>query len=252
MPVEPIKQRRLYQEVAAQLSRLIAAGEFKPGQRLPSERDLAASLKVSRPTIREAMIALELAGAVEIRTGSGIFVIDDHADSEGQDAGPGPFELIEARICIEGEAAAIAAERISEAELNGLEAINEEMADLTARRQSVEEADMRFHLAIAEATQNSALAAAVEQLWEFRARMPMWRKLHEMIWEIEQRPDWSDDRNAVIDHRDIVKALRSRNPAMARDVMQGHLKRVREVLLKASELDAVDIEFAGAAPATED
>ena len=75
MKVEAVKVRRLYLEVAGQIETLIRSGEIKPGERLPSERDLAASFEVSRPTIREAMIALEIAGLVEIRTGSGIYAL---------------------------------------------------------------------------------------------------------------------------------------------------------------------------------
>lgn len=242
MPVEPIKTRRLYQEVADQLSRLIAQGEFRPGQRLPSERDLAISLQVSRPTIREAMIALEIAGTIEIRTGSGIFVLDNTTPQTGQDIGPGPFELMQARIHIEGEAAAIAAAQISDLELEALSRANMEMEQLVAKHKPADEIDMKFHQMIGQATRNSAMAAAVDQLWQFRARMPMWSKLHEIIREIEKRRDWTDDRRAVMDHREIIEALRTRSPAKARRAMQAHLKRVRNVLMTASKLDLITIE----------
>lgn len=251
MPVEPIKPRRLYQEVADQLSRLIDQGEFRPGERLPSERDLAASLQVSRPTIREAMIALEIAGVIEIRTGSGIFVLDSSKSETGQDIGPGPFELMEARIHIEGEAAAIAAPKISDVELEALVKANSEMETLAERHLPSEEADMRFHQIIGRATQNSAMAAAVDQLWEFRARMPMWRKLHEVIREIEKRRDWSDDHRAVMDHRGIIDALRTRDADTARRAMQAHLKRVSSVLMAGSELDLINIEPESALSAKE-
>ncbi|PLX37361.1 MAG: GntR family transcriptional regulator [Hyphomicrobiales bacterium] len=242
MPVEPIKPRRLYQEVADQLTRLIAKGEYKPGGRLPAERELAASLQVSRPTIREAMIALELAGVIEIRTGSGIFVRGDAAPSARKDTGPGPFELMEARLHIEGEAAAIAARNISDLELEELTQANRRMERLAAGHRPAETTDRQFHRIIARATRNSAMAAAVEQLWEFRARMPMWRKLHEVIREIEKRRDWSDDSLAVMDHRDIIAALAARDPDGARRAMQAHLKRVTGVLMAASELDLINIK----------
>ena len=74
MPVVPIRPKRLYREVADQITSLIAKEEFHPGQRLPAERELAVSLDVSRPTIREAMIALEIAGVINIRPGAGNFV----------------------------------------------------------------------------------------------------------------------------------------------------------------------------------
>ena len=81
MPIQPIDSRRLYEQVADQIGALIRSGEFRPGQRLPAERDLAKSLSVSRPVVREAMIALEIAGLVEVRTGSGAYVREQRAGS---------------------------------------------------------------------------------------------------------------------------------------------------------------------------
>ena len=106
MKVEAVKVRRLYLEVAGQIETLIRSGEIKPGERLPSERDLAASFEVSRPTIREAMIALEIAGLVEIRTGSGIYALPLKQSPEAItiDDVPGPFEVLEARLLIETDA----------------------------------------------------------------------------------------------------------------------------------------------------
>ncbi|MBB4301003.1 GntR family transcriptional repressor for pyruvate dehydrogenase complex [Rhodobium orientis] len=251
MPVEPIKPRRLYQEVADQLSRLIAGGEFKPGSRLPSERDLAQSLQVSRPTIREAMIALEIAGAIEIRTGSGVFVRDPAQSAAEADIGPGPFELMEARIHIEGEAAAIAAERLTDLDRTALEKALHEMERLAERQQSIEEADREFHQIIGRATRNSAMAAAVDQLWAFRARMPMWGKLHELIGEIKKHRDWNDDLSAVTDHRAIIEAFDTGDPQKARAAMQAHLRRVSDVLMTASELDLIQLNDKAAPAARE-
>ena len=87
MPIEPIDSQRLYERVADQIGALIHSGEFLPGQRLPAERDLARILGVSRPVVREAMIALEIAGLVEVRTGAGAFVRDQSADRPAPEAG---------------------------------------------------------------------------------------------------------------------------------------------------------------------
>ena len=76
MPFQAVATQRLYEQVAGQVTDLVARGEFKPGDRLPPERDLAKLLGVSRPTVREAMIALEIAGLVEVRVGAGAFVTD--------------------------------------------------------------------------------------------------------------------------------------------------------------------------------
>src|SRR6478752_2735842 len=86
MPFQAVATQRLYEQVAGQVTDLVARGEFKPGDRLPPERDLAKLLGVSRPTVREAMIALEMAGLVEVRVGAGTFVTDK---AEGSGASNG-------------------------------------------------------------------------------------------------------------------------------------------------------------------
>src|SRR5882757_9470367 len=113
---------RLYERVAQDIAGKIAAGVHAVGRRLPSERDLAQAYTVSRPTIREAIIALELDGLVEVRLGSGVYVTARLP--RGGEAGAmdvGPFELLEARRAIEGESAALAAALISDEQLRELQ-----------------------------------------------------------------------------------------------------------------------------------
>src|ERR1700684_1410205 len=142
--------RQLYQQVASTSMAAIMAGTYKPGQRLPSERDLAVSFKVSRPTIREAMIALEIRGLVEARQGSGIYITDHPPAQIGaDDLDIGAFELTEARRLFEGEAVALAATIITEEQLQEIEAILEDMVKENNRKQTGEMADRRFHVAIA-------------------------------------------------------------------------------------------------------
>jgi DNA-binding FadR family transcriptional regulator len=96
MPFQPIDSR-LYEQVADQ----IGGGEFLPGQRLPAERDLAKMLAVSRPVVREAMIALEIGGLIEVRTGSGAFVREKPAEpAEMVNSGHSPSDILSARICV--------------------------------------------------------------------------------------------------------------------------------------------------------
>ena len=114
MKLQAIKASRLYVQVAQQLSALVNDGVIKAGERLPSERDLAEKLNVSRPTIREAMIALELSGIIEIRTGSGIFVTQKKPRLTIDDRGIGPFEILEIRKILEAEACAVAVCRLGE------------------------------------------------------------------------------------------------------------------------------------------
>ena len=109
MPLQLVEPRRLYRQIADQIAGLIAAGEFPPGSRLPAERELAAKLGVSRASVREAIISLEIGGLVEVRVGTGIFVTAKQRPEVDRDAGPGPFELLNARKLVEGEIAALAA-----------------------------------------------------------------------------------------------------------------------------------------------
>src|SRR6266540_59264 len=110
MPFQAVATQRLYEQVAGQVTDLVARGEFKPGDRLPPERDLAKLLGVSRPTVREAMIALEMAGLVEVRVGSGTFVTDNAEPKTNghlfDRVGNSPLELVGARRMIEPEVAA--------------------------------------------------------------------------------------------------------------------------------------------------
>jgi GntR family hexuronate regulon transcriptional repressor len=110
--------KKLYQQVANAVEADIRSGKFAPGQRVPSERDLAEQFGVSRPTVREAMLALEIRGLIEARHGSGIYVAEPGPlAAETADLDIGAFELTEARALFEGEAAALAATTISEDEL---------------------------------------------------------------------------------------------------------------------------------------
>ncbi|WP_420346739.1 FadR/GntR family transcriptional regulator [Pelagibius sp.] len=246
MPVEAIQTKRLFQQVFEQLAKLIAAGEFPKGERLPAERDLARQLGVSRATVREAMIALELSGLVEVRVGSGIFVVATErqgtrpAASEPGGADPvpelglGPFELIEARRLIEGQVAYLAAQQIQNSDFAALEASLSLMAEEHRSGFQTENGDRSFHVAIARATRNNALIKMVELLWDLREASPLWAKLHERVRAAQVRPASLDD------HMRVLDALRAGDPMRARETMDAHLRRVADDLLRISEA-----EFAG-------
>jgi GntR family transcriptional repressor for pyruvate dehydrogenase complex len=212
-------------QVADQLLALIKAGTFKPGQSLPSERDLARQFGVSRPTIREAMIAMEISGVVEVRSGSGVYVLKPPADLQQLADDPGPFEILEARRLIEGEACALAAQRISKQQLGELAGLLDQMQQENRRDQAAEEADQRFHCLIANASGNSALHATVVWLWEMRNKSEISTRFHQRIRAEGIKP-------IIEDHRSILKALRRRDGGAAREAMHNHLQRVVEHLLE--------------------
>ncbi|MGA2188923.1 MAG: FadR/GntR family transcriptional regulator [Steroidobacteraceae bacterium] len=226
--------RKLYQQVASTIMACIASGKYKPGERLPSERDLAAAFKVSRPTIREAMIALEIRGFAEARHGSGIYVSGQlPAQESAGDLDIGAFELTEARRLFEGEAAALAATIITEECLEELRVIVGEMADENARNAQDWTADRRFHVAIARATRNSAIAQVIESLLDMRHKSPLCVYMLERARRVGVQP-------RVSEHRRILVALGKHDPRAARNAMRDHLARVIQDLLAATEPDALD------------
>jgi GntR family transcriptional repressor for pyruvate dehydrogenase complex len=224
---------RLYQELARNLLDELASGAYAVGDRLPAERELAQQYNVSRPTVREAIIALEVQGLVDVRVGSGAYV----KRLPGKEDKPGfnisAFELTEARLMIEGEAAALAATQISDEEIAELGSLVEAIAHENDNPQGTERADRKFHLAIARATRNTAIFNAIEQLWGLRATSPEAALLHEKARTANVKP-------VVDEHTAILEALRQRNPAAARAAMRTHLSAVLDALLFATEEKALE------------
>jgi DNA-binding FadR family transcriptional regulator len=224
---------RLYDRVAKGVAAKIADGEFAVGERLPSERELALAYGVSRPTVREAVFALELDGLVEVRKGVGVFAIArSPRGGEAAVTDIGPFELLEARRAFEGEACAIAASRIRDQDVEELEKLVQEI-DFSGDLLAAEDADRRFHIKIAEITGNSAMHAVVEMLWEARDRSPQYRLLTDKAHEARVVPREDE-------HAKILDALRSRDPAKARSVMRAHITGVVDSLLRATEVHELE------------
>lgn len=232
MPLQALEPRRLYRQIADQIRDLIVAGEFARGARLPAERDIAAQLGVSRTSVREALIALELGGLVEVRGGSGIYVTMAAGLAqplfEGSDAGPGPFELLRARRLVEGEIAALAAETIDDAALATLNGSIEALEAGARDPIACDLADRLFHLRIAEATHNSALVQTVRVYWDQR-RGPMWKKA------VDHFHTPALLRQVIADHRAIIAALGTHDPAAARAAMHAHLERVEQEFARGWE-----------------
>src|SRR5687767_9743004 len=218
MPLQTIDNRRLYRQIADQLAELIEGGEYKPGQRLPPERDLAKQLGVSRPSVREALIALEVEGYVEVRMGSGVYVAEGRvaAGASRRDADSGPFELIRARWMIESECAALAAKSATKPQVKAIEEAVDAMEAARDKGVMPLEHDRDFHLRIAEATGNSALVLVVETLWDQRAS-PLFRRLEHhydtpALWSV-----------AIQEHRDIAAAIARHDAGAARSAMRRHM-----------------------------
>jgi len=210
---------RLYRVVSGRIEALIREEDIKPGERLPAERDLAAKLGVSRTSLREALIALELGGVVEVRGGSGVYVSEQAAQKSVRPAaGPGPFEVLAARRMVEVEVAALAAKNATPAAVDAILVAVEQMEQNQDNRGENESADRDFHLAIARAAGNSALVGVIEYLWNQRGSL--WHKLTEHFQTEELR------QQTLLDHRAILTAIASQDVAGARTAMRAHLDRV--------------------------
>lgn len=231
MPIEAISSKRLYRQIADQLAELVRKGEFKPGDRLPSERDLSQQFNVSRASVREALIALEIDGLVDVRVGLGVFVnAAPAANSQTAALGePGPFEVLSARYLIEGETAALAARDGSAKDHARIRETLQLMTDEIGSTGVGLNADALFHLRIAEASGNSALVHLVHQLWNFRYSA-MFRKLDEHFDSPQRHHE------AIEEHRKLVEAIEARDAERARAAMVAHLDTVRAALERGWEL----------------
>lgn len=220
MPLTAVESRRLYRQIADQIAALIERGEYRPGQRLPPERDLARQLGVSRPSVREALIALEVEGYVEVRVGSGVYVLGprNEAAEETLSEDSGPFELIKARWLIEAECAALAAKQATRAQLKAIEEALGEMEAARDKGVMPLSADRMFHLRIAEASGNSALALVVKTLWDQRTG-PLFLRLEH---HFDTPTLW---KTAIREHREIVSAIGRHDPAAARAAMRSHMNQ---------------------------
>lgn len=226
MPLQIVEPQRLYRQIAGQLRALITSGEFTPGSRLPAERDLAKQLGVSRPSVREALIALEVEGWVEVRTGSGVYVQDRSAANTTQRSQRveiaasewGPLELIRARRVVEGEIAAIAAAQARRKDIAAMRvALADMVRDADAGTLPIE-GDRAFHSAIVQSTGNIVLIETVHTFWDSR-RGPLFERLGDYF---ETVASW---RSAIAEHTAILDAIAEHDAAGARAAMHAHMDK---------------------------
>ncbi|MBM6596451.1 FadR/GntR family transcriptional regulator [Microvirga pudoricolor] len=220
MPLKAVEPRRLYRQIADQLRELIENGEFPVGGRLPSERELADSLGVSRPSVREALIALEVEGLVRIVVGSGIYVLETSARRipwrKSVEPPEGPFEVLHAREIVESSVAGEAARLAKSFHVRVLDDILDRMGRNGADSRWIE-LDREFHVAIAASIENGVLARFVGQLFDQRIN-PYFQQLASYF---ENANTW---RQALDEHRAIRDAIASGDAGAAQAAMRRHLK----------------------------
>ncbi len=213
-----VESRRLYRQVADQMRSLIARGELAAGSRLPAERELAQMLGVSRPTIREALIVLEVEGFIDIRMGSGIYVNARKpvpADLPPEDF-EGPFELLRARAVIECAVAEEAARLARPEHIRGLDDNLTQMAAALNDRHLALALDRDFHVIVSGIIANATLNRFVGSIHDMRMT-PYFEKLASYF---ENTETW---RAAMEEHRAIRDAIAAADPAAARAAMRAHL-----------------------------
>jgi len=226
--------RKAYEIVADTIRKQIMQGEWPVGTRLPSVEKLAVRYDVGRSTIREALMALKANGWVDVRHGGGTFVLKT---SEAAPVWQAPeindkrqlTAWLELRHILETESAAFAALRRTDAQLERLHAVLREMSSLD-EEEALEQADIRFHLALAEAGGNPLLHGALESLFSNMGRV---MRESRRLWLFAEQ---SEAGRLLEEHRLIVTAVKERNAALAKRRMAAHLRKVEQVLERLSEL----------------
>ncbi|WP_061934396.1 FadR/GntR family transcriptional regulator [Aureimonas sp. AU22] len=218
MPLEAIEPRRLYRQVADQLRLLIESGEYGVGDRLPTERELAERLGISRPTVREALIALEVEGRIRIRVGSGIYVTAPPADEPVGGEIEGPFELLRARELIESALVREATVKATPTDVAALDAILSRMESGNHPSPETIALDREFHVAVAGILGNAVVTRFVGELFDQRMT-PYFARLSEYF---ETGQTWLV---AHAEHRTVRDAIAAGDPAAAEAAMRQHLRQ---------------------------
>ncbi len=219
--------RRLFWSIVEKIEASINSGVYSPGSRLPPERELAENFNISRPTVREAIIALEVRKKVEVKTGSGVYVLKP-VNQLGLQNKVNAFEVTQARALIEGEVAAIAATTITESELSRL---HQTLVDMESG-EYIEAADKEFHQIIVNSTRNNAMILSVENLWKLRSSTPEVIKDYNSVCS-------KDNSKTLAEHKAIYEALKSGDATQARKAMHCHFNRLINALFDAVESKAL-------------
>lgn len=237
MFLKPIKTKKIYEQIVDQIGKLVAEGQLKPGDRLPSERELVERFQVSRASIREAISALEMMGLIEVRSGEGTYIRQVNIDSVVAPLAWMLFiekdtdlELYEARKILEVQAAGLAAERADDDELSEMfEALEIMRMDLQIQRLG-EDADHHFHYAIARATHNKILIRLMNTISDTLRKTLI--SSRSRLYEDANTPE-----RLYQEHYSLYQAIKNHNVVEAKQLMLAHLVGVETQLVKYLLLD---------------
>ncbi|WP_230986753.1 FadR/GntR family transcriptional regulator [Cohnella fermenti] len=228
MAFRRVEARKGSELVLEQLKNMIETGDYAPGSKLPTVVELADSFEVGRSTIREALSGLKATGWITIRHGGGSYVSLELPAAE--DAASLSFgkeklqEVLEVRKFIEAGCAELAAERRSAEDLAALRDILERMGGALGDEAASDEADIRFHLRVAEASKNALLLSMMESM---AGRLRESMKQSRRLWFFAER---ASAEQLLAEHRSIFEAIETRDGAAARDRMMKHLLKVEQVI----------------------
>ena len=226
---------RSYARISTLLKERIAAGEFAIGARLPPDRQLTVHYEVSRPTMREALIALEVEGVVSIRPGSGVYVISKHSLGVTSEIEIDLLEILQARRAMESEASALAATQISADQLKIITDHIEDIRKFHAVDDVVgfENSHRKFHQSIAEASENVAVTSAIATLWDIHPYDFQAGMFISKLMLLAKTKKFSY-------YNDIVDALKSGDPDKARINMRDAYSSIIDLILDDMEFKAIE------------
>jgi GntR family transcriptional repressor for pyruvate dehydrogenase complex len=227
--LEPIRPKKISEEIVSQIKQLISKGELKPGDRIPSERDLAAMLGVSRPSVREAIMVLEAMGFLESRQGGGTFVkaltavsIMDPLANLVEKRDPELLRsLAEVRMGLEGWSAYLAGKRATAKDIAELRRLYYVMEKQAAKGGWDSEVDAEFHYAITAASHNSLQMHVLDSIHSL-----FHTTIQVALMEFYQQE--GHVHLLLTQHREIMEAIVDHQPELARQRMMEHLKMVEE------------------------
>lgn len=223
LSLEPIKKKRVYQDIIDQIRNLLASGKLKAGDQLPSERELASRLFVSRTAVREAISVLESSGIVRTHQGMGVFVKEEahdlllfRMDNLINQQGISLIDLLEVRLGIEGQGAYLAAIRRTDHDLDDIKTAYQKLENAYSINKPAAEEDHEFHLTVVKASQNMMLVQHV---------MLFSDKFLKSVNELRNKSIRSNrSKEVLIEHLAIYKAIEEKDPNKSQKAMWTHLK----------------------------
>lgn len=226
-----VETKKVYMEIVEQIRGLIKEGKLRPGDKLPPEHMLAEKFGTSRPSVREALSALEILGIIESRGGKGNFIKNSFNsalyEKKFKQLGKeeSPFEILEARKAVEREIAGIAAEKATEEDIAAIRESLDRMKSCITSIPKIMEYDREFHINIARAAHNAILYSIMSYLAD-ALKERLWTNLKEKSWSVPGHPE-----KYIQEHIEILNAIKKRESKEASRRMYDHLAAVEEDLL---------------------